>query len=95
MDIKCNTCDEFHHEFYMHDATTCKGCKIESLEESENEIRQSIASLVGAISSINRMPQHEVFVPEDEEPCYWQRKEWVDWIYEISQEIKEKHKVFL
>ena len=51
--------------------------------EAENERLREVAK---AINSINRGRNH--IVPEsvtgDDEPCYWQRKEWIDWIVDLA-----------
>lgn len=51
--------------------------------EQENERLREVAKAVG---SINRSRNH--IVPEsvtgDDEPCYWQRKEWIDWIVDLA-----------
>jgi len=47
-----------------------------------------VSELIGAIRSINRARQHEIKIEADDEPCYWQRKEWVDWILELANEAE-------
>ena len=39
------------------------------------------------IRTINREKYHEVYIGDDE-PCYWQRKEWVDWVLELADELE-------
>lgn len=48
-----------------------------------------VADLVGAVRSINRGSQQKIIVPSDDEPCYWQRKEWIDYILEIADETEQ------
>ncbi len=43
-------------------------------------LRAQLAELVSAVRSINYGPAHAVQVPGDDEPCYAQRKEWIDWL---------------
>lgn len=49
--------------------------------------KKRIAELVSAIGSINHGKHHEVMIPGDDEPVYWQRKEWVEWILELAAGI--------
>lgn len=41
--------------------------------------REALLDLISVARSVNRGRQHEVRLPGEDEPCYWQRKEWVDW----------------
>jgi hypothetical protein len=46
--------------------------------------------LISAIRSINKSKAHEIKIGWDDEPCYWQRKEWVDWILELANETEKE-----
>jgi len=64
------------------------------LEEAQNrikELEQRVKELVSAINTINRSKRHEVpeSITGDDEPCYWQRKEWVEWILELANEADD------
>lgn len=48
------------------------------------EAEKRTHELCNAIKTINRNKYHEIKVNGDDEVCYWQRKEWVDWIYELA-----------
>lgn len=50
--------------------------------------------LVSAVRSLNRSKSHEVPKPitGDGEPCYWQRKEWIDWVLELADEAEAELK---
>lgn len=54
------------------------------------ELASVIAELTSAIRSINRAPHHIAKGVDDDEPCYWQRKEWIDWILELASNADEK-----
>lgn len=54
------------------------------------ELASVIAELTSAIRSINRAPHHIAKGVDDDEPCYWQRKEWIDWILELASIADEK-----
>lgn len=41
---------------------------------------EAVRELIGAANSVNRSRMHEVRGHDDEQPRYWQRKEWVDWL---------------
>lgn len=43
-----------------------------------------VRELISAVRSINRAPRHEVRVAGDDEPCYWQRREWIQWVLELA-----------
>ncbi|RRW59547.1 hypothetical protein EGJ51_18115 [Pseudomonas fulva] len=44
-------------------------------------LRAQLDELVSAVRSINYGPAHAVRVPDDDEPCYPQRKEWIEWLF--------------
>lgn len=54
-------------------------------------IKEKLNELASAITSLNRGKSS--LVPEsvtgDNEPCYWQRKEWIDWMLELSEEARQ------
>jgi hypothetical protein len=50
--------------------------------------------LISAIRSINKSKAHEIKIGCDDEPCYWQRKEWVDWILELANETEKELKLY-
>lgn len=41
---------------------------------------EALKELISAAQSVNCSRRHLVVVEEDDEPCYWQRGEWVDWL---------------
>ncbi len=44
----------------------------------------ALRDLIDGVRSINRDTHHQVAVEGDEEPCFWQRKEWIDWILALA-----------
>ncbi|WP_439126307.1 MAG: hypothetical protein ACNJA3_28475 (plasmid) [Pseudomonas rhizophila] len=56
--------------------------------------RQVLKELIGAVRSINRGKAHEIRVPGDDQPCYWQRKEWVDWSLEVAENLAAEVALF-
>ena len=44
-----------------------------------------LAELVSAVRSINFGPAHAIQMRGDDEPCYPQRKEWIEWLLELCE----------
>ncbi len=65
--------------------------RIDFLNKKLEQSQQRVKELVSAINTINRSKHHEVpeSITGDDEPCYWQRKEWVDWILELANEADD------
>lgn len=53
-------------------------------------LRDKAKEVVSAIRSINRSRHQQVpsVITGDDEPCYWQRKEWIDWMLELASELE-------
>lgn len=49
--------------------------------------REKLEELISAVRTINRGKSHEIKIKGDDEPCYWQRKEWVDWALNAAEEV--------
>lgn len=54
--------------------------------------REALLDLISVARSVNRGKQHEVRLPGEDEPCYWQRKEWVDWAVEAGELVAAEMK---
>ncbi|MCS3467142.1 hypothetical protein M2401_000863 [Pseudomonas sp. JUb42] len=52
------------------------------------KIQSQLAELVSAVRSINHGPRHAHHMPGDDEPCYLQRKEWVEWVLGMCAEAE-------
>lgn len=54
-------------------------------------MKNRIEELISALRSINRADQHKVpeSITSDDQPCYWQRQEWIDWVLGIADELEE------
>lgn len=61
---------------------------IEALKQERDELRRRMHELASAILSINKAKRHEITIGDDDEPCYWQRKEWVEWIVDMANQIE-------
>lgn len=49
-------------------------------EEVIASLREQLGALIAAVGSINRGPAHAVLIEGDDQPCYWQRKGWIDYV---------------
>ena len=52
------------------------------------KLPEKVHELVSAVRSINRAKHHIAKGVDDDEPCYWQRKEWIDWVLSLCDEIE-------
>lgn len=52
------------------------------------KLPEKVHELVSAVRSINRAKNHIAKGVDDDEPCYWQRKEWIDWVLSLCDEIE-------
>jgi hypothetical protein len=49
--------------------------------------REKLDDLIRAVRSINHGKSHEIMIDGDDEPCLPQRKEWVEWVLGLCDEI--------
>ena len=54
--------------------------RIQAQADEIKELREDKRSLASAMLSVNRGSGHAITIEGFLDPCYWQRKEWVDWI---------------
>nr|WP_154325087.1 hypothetical protein [Pantoea sp. 201603H] len=52
-------------------------------------VAEKLHEMVSAVRSINRAPHHIAKGVDDDEPCYWQRKEWIDWMLELCNQADD------
>lgn len=57
------------------------------LIKKRDKARAHLNELVSAVRSINQGRAYEVKVPGDDEPQYRQRKEWVEWVLELCDQV--------
>lgn len=57
--------------------------------QSSAELIEAVRELIGAANSVNRSRMHEVRGHDDDQPRYWQRKEWVDWLVENGEKAQQ------
>jgi hypothetical protein len=53
-----------------------------------NSLDECIKELVGAIRSVNRSKNQMIEIEGDDDPCFWQRKEWIDWILDLANDAE-------
>ncbi len=51
---------------------------------------KNMKRLISGIRTINKSEWHEIKIGEDDDPCYWQRKEWVDWILKEADNAEQE-----
>lgn len=54
----------------------------------QGSVPDAVSEFVSAVRSINRSSHHQIQIPGDDEPCFWQRKEWIDWILELADQVE-------
>lgn len=59
----------------------------ERQEQGEvQRLREALENLAGAARSINVGRRHKITVPDDDQPVYWQREEWVRYVLRLVYE---------
>lgn len=71
-------------------ARSCEICERDKEIAELKTARVLLKDLISAIRSINCAPHHRVDIPGDDEPCYWQRREWVEWILELADHAEHE-----
>lgn len=60
----------------------------QSQQAQGDAFKEKALEVVSAIRSVNREGQHIVRIEGDDDPCYWQRKEWIDWMLDLAFELE-------
>ena len=60
----------------------------QSGEQGTPPIPEAVRELLSGIRTINRATQHLVEVEGDDEPCYYQRSEWIKWMLELADKAE-------
>lgn len=54
------------------------------------QVAQQALFFVRSVQTLNRTRYHQVYPHGyDEDPCYWQTQEWVNWIMELSRQLEQ------
>lgn len=72
------------YEFDLTDWEWCKLMGEPDIERENAEPSTDLYELARAVKTVNRSARHRILVAGDDEPCYWQRKEWVEWIVSLA-----------
>ena len=59
------------------------------LVQERDRLCITVKDLSGAMLSVNRSRNQKIMIEGDDEPCYWQREEWVKWIVELANKARE------
>ncbi|WP_296277832.1 hypothetical protein [Pseudomonas sp. UBA7530] len=51
-------------------------------------VRGLLSGLIRAVRSINCTPRHAIMIKGDDEPCFWQRREWVEYVLGLCTEAE-------
>lgn len=57
--------------------------------EKVQVVVEFLGRLIGVVNTVNHAKQHEVVI--DDDPCYWQRQEWVEYLLEESKKAEEAY----
>lgn len=77
---------------YIDDWNACRAAMLQGKAEpvsSDDKLPEKVHELVSAVRSINRAKHHIAKGVDDDEPCYWQRKEWIDWVLSLCDEVEQ------
>lgn len=69
-------CNRWHDKFREAEA------KLEAAEKRNSDLSAALKDLIGVVNTVNRSRHHEIKMDDDDEPCYWQRKEWIEYLME-------------
>lgn len=60
------------------------------LKKENERISEEARRLAVGVRTINRREGHQVpeSVTGDDEPCYWQRSEWIDYIFDLCENVE-------
>lgn len=82
----------WNHRHAKQDLQTARN-RIAELEAIRGQpspaLIEAVRDLIGAANSVNRSRMYEVRGHDDDQPRYWQRKEWVDWLVENGEKAQQ------
>lgn len=81
---------EVHGEIRrLREALGCALISAESLKGEAIAVRNQLSELVSAVRTLNFGPAHAVRLRSDDEPCYLQRREWVEWVLGLCDSVSQ------
>jgi hypothetical protein len=57
------------------------------LEQGQN-LKKKAEFFISSVRSINRSDRQKIYIDGDDEPCYWQRGEWVKYILDLAEDLE-------
>ena len=62
---------------------------IDEARSIKRENTETIKRLIDGIRTVNQSSYYIAENVDDDEPCYWQRKEWIEWVLELADEAEK------
>lgn len=56
--------------------------------QSYGELNKKAIEAVGAMRSVNRSGHHKITIEGDDQPCYWQREEWISYLLDMAFDLE-------
>lgn len=66
--------------------------ELEAAEKRIAELSASLKDLIGVVNTVNRSRHHEIKMDDDDDPCYWQRKEWIEYLMETVSAAEDVYR---
>ena len=83
-EVYCSNSDCNISAASIKESEWCKLMGEHDIERENAEPSADLYELARAVKTVNRSARHRILVVGDDEPCYWQRKEWVEWIVGLA-----------
>ncbi len=87
-----NLIDSECHVAELEEALRDKQALLEAAEKRIAELSASLKDLIGVVNTVNRSRHHEIKMDDDDDPCYWQRKEWIEYLMEMVSAAEDVYR---
>lgn len=87
-----NLIDSECHVAELEEALRDKQALLEAAEKRIAELSASLKDLIGVVNTVNRSRHHEIKMDDDDDPCYWQRKEWIEYLMETVSAAEDVYR---
>ncbi|EOE6100490.1 ead/Ea22-like family protein [Salmonella enterica subsp. enterica serovar Minnesota] len=84
-------CDEFN-DAITPEVVLALLDELEAAEKRIAELSASLKDLIGVVNTVNRSRHHEIKMDDDDDPCYWQRKEWIEYLMETVSAAEDVYR---
>ena len=65
--------------------------KMLNIQNSKNEnLIKKAEELISGVRTVNQSSYHVVDNVDDDEPCFWQREEWIKWILKLADDLEKQ-----